>query len=215
MAVKAFVFDCDGTILDTLPDLVTLTNETLKRQGFPTHTTEEIMSYVGHGAKALIVAAGPPDASEDRVHETLLLWRSLYPEYGFTKTAPYEGIVETLEYLKQSGAKLAVLSNKFDKATQEVVQRNFPGLFDVVHGECERFPRKPDPQGLRTTMEELGTTPETTAYVGDSPVDAQVAHAAGCLDLCVAWGYHPKSDLEEAGARHILEHPKELIGFYE
>lgn len=206
-----FVFDLDGTLLDTLPDLVELTNATLRECGFPQHTKEEIQSYVGSGVKALIRLAVPASAGEDAVERAADLWKELYPQYGYRLTQPYPGIEDALRELKESGVKLAVLSNKYDGATREVIARFFPGVFDSVHGESPDFPRKPDPTGLRKVLSELGSCASRCAFVGDSSNDMGVARAVDALAVGVSWGYNPVSTLFETGADLVIHDPCELV----
>ena len=210
-----YIFDLDGTLLDTLPDLVVLTNTVLKEFGFPERTTQQIVSYVGNGARALMYQAVPQDASEAVVEASLERWKALYSTLGHAQTRPYEGMTSTLLTLKNQGIKLGVLSNKFDEATRSVIDRNFPGIFDAVHGESPQFPRKPNPQGLLTTIRELGSTPQTTVYVGDSPGDIVTAHAAGTFALAVSWGYRSVEDLKEAGYDALIYEPTQLLNILE
>lgn len=207
-----FIFDLDGTLLDTLPDLVVLTNRALEETGFPTHTEAEILSYVGSGARALINLAVPQGATDEGKELALARWKALYPEYGYTYTKPIAGIPEVLASLKARGANLGTLSNKFDAATCEVIARYLPRTFDVVHGECEDIPRKPDPTGLLRTIRELGSIPERTVYVGDSAGDIKAAHNAGCFGLGVTWGYNSAESLREAGADALIDTPSQMLG---
>ena len=209
----AFIFDLDGTLLDTLPDLVTLTNTVLVECGYPQRLPEEILSFVGNGAYALMLQAVPKGTTEHDAQVALARWKELYPELGHAKTAPYPGIPEALEVLRGRGIALGVLSNKFDAATREVIERCFPGVFDAVHGECELFPRKPDPQGMLHTIAELGATPQTSVYVGDSPGDIQAAHNAGAFGLAVSWGYRSVADIEQESPEAIIDHPAQLLDY--
>lgn len=210
---EAFVFDLDGTLLDTLPDLVVLTNAALRENGFPERTTAEILSYVGNGARSLISQAVPKDAGQDAVQAVLDQWKANYVTLGHRMTVPYQGMPEALGELKERGAKLAVLSNKFDAATRAVISEHFPGVFHAVHGECEEFPRKPNPEGLWRVLDELGVCPQATAYVGDSAGDMLVAHRAGTFGLGVSWGYQPEAMLRDAGAQAIINAPMQLLDF--
>lgn len=210
-AFDAVVFDLDGTLLDTLPDLVELTNATLCACGYPERTHDEILSFVGSGVKALIRLAVPLEVSDDAVESASDCWKRLYPSYGYKLTRPYQGIVETLERLKEDGVKLAVLSNKFDGAAKEVIGAFLPGLFDSVHGESLDFPRKPDPTGLNKLLEELGVSAERCVFVGDSSNDTRVARAAGAYAVGVTWGYGDASVLRENGADLIIDRPEELL----
>lgn len=208
-----FVFDLDGTLLDTLPDLVEVTNTTLREFGYPTHSTEEIHSFIGNGAPTLIRQAVPQDIPEEQAARVLARWKELYPQIGTRLTTIYPNLDEAVDVLKRRGAKLAVLSNKYEGGVKDVIPQFLPGLFDVMHGECEGIPRKPDPTGLLRTIRELGSTPERTAYVGDSPTDTAVARNAGTFAIGVAWGYHTGDELRAAGADAVLDNPLELLQF--
>lgn len=210
-AVEAIVFDLDGTLLDTLPDLVLLTNAVLRECGFPERTPVEILSFVGNGVRALMYQAVPTDAREDTVEAAMQRWRELYPRYGHKLTKPYGDIPEILAELKSQGLKLGVLSNKFDAGTKEVISSYLPSLFDVVHGECAEIPRKPDPLGLLQTIKELGTVPSRTIYVGDSPGDVVVSRNAGTYAVGVTWGYHHAENLYAASPDRLIVSPKELL----
>lgn len=211
MTNRAYIFDLDGTLLDTLPDLVRLTNMVLEERGWPTRSSAEILSYVGDGGRMLLTRAAPSDTASDQIDEAFAVWQELYPTYGHALTKPYEDIPQTLSLLKQKGMRLGVLSNKFDAAAQSVITEHFPGVFDIVRGECEDIPRKPDPRGLEYMMRQLDVLPEQTVYVGDSPSDIATAQAAGVVSVGVAWGYRSAADLEAAGATRIATEPSEII----
>lgn len=207
------VFDLDGTLLDTLPDLVVLTNAALNEQGFPSRTTDEIHSFVGNGARALMYQAVPEDATVQQAEAAMSRWMELYPIIGNKLTKPYPHMEETLAELAQRGVRLGVLSNKFDQGVHDVIDAYLPNLFSVKHGECVDIPRKPDPTGLLRSIDELGSTPSRTAYVGDSPVDVAVSRNAGTFAIGVAWGYHHADALRAAGADIIIEDARDLLQF--
>lgn len=210
MDFKAFIFDLDGTLLDTLPDLVRLTNRVLEDAGWPTRTTEQILSYVGDGGRMLLRRAAPAQASDAQLEAAFSRWEELYPTYGHSQTKPYPGIPSALEELKSAGCKLAVLSNKFDGAVGQVIADQFPGMFDEARGECAEIPRKPDPAGLRFMLRKLGVTPEEAAFVGDAPTDMEVARLAGVFSIGVTWGYNSEESLVSAGAQCLISRPQEL-----
>ena len=210
-----FIFDLDGTLLDTLPDLVELTNAALNEQGFPSRTTDEIHSFVGNGARALMYQAVPADATTEQAEAAMRRWMELYPVIGNKLTEPYPHIEEALVELAARGINLGVLSNKFDQGVHDVIDAYLPGMFHVKHGECADIPRKPDPTGLLRSIAELGSTPDRTAYVGDSPGDVAVSRNAGTFAIGVAWGYHHADDLRAAGADVVLEDARELLRFAE
>lgn len=209
-SINAVIFDLDGTLLNTLPDLVALTNAVLRESGYPQRTTEEVLSFVGSGVLALIRLAVPAGTSPEGVEAASRLWQKLYPQYGYRLTEPYPGIPEALVRLKGKGLKLAVLSNKFDAATREVVEAFFPGVFDAVHGESPDYPRKPDPTGLLKTLDELGSAPERCLFVGDSSNDIRVARAVDAQSVGVTWGYGGLDVLRAEGAGIVIDDAREL-----
>ena len=211
---KAFVFDLDGTLLDTLPDLVVLTNEIMARCGCPPHTYDEVLSYIGNGAAALLRRALPDDAPEELISQAVGLWHDLYDVYGHAQTEPFPGIPETLVQLKARGVRLGVLSNKFDAAARGVVEKHLPGIFDLVRGEGPDVPRKPNPKGLLDMLRDFGVTPGQTAFVGDSPPDMQTAVAAGAFPVGVTWGYKPAEALIDSGAVVLVDSPTELARIF-
>lgn len=211
MKYDAYIFDLDGTLLDTLPDLVFLTNRVLEENGFPVHTRDEINSYVGNGARMLLKRAVPDGTPDDQIDAMMEHWKELYPVFGHKYTKPYPGMEEALGQLKGDGAKLGVLSNKFDAAVRDVIGKHFPGVFDIARGEGPDTPRKPDPTGLLTMMSDLGVSPNRVAYVGDSGSDMTVAVNAGTFPVGVSWGYRCEDELLECGAQVIIGHPSELL----
>ena len=210
---NAFIFDLDGTVLDTLPDLVALTNMVMERFDHAPYSREDVLGFVGDGAEVLLRRCFAPEDDEEKIAQAYALWQELYPEFGHKFTKPYPGMPETLAELKRRGCKLGVLSNKFNAAAQEVIARHYPGIFDVVWGEGPTLPRKPNPLGLAMMMEYLGVAPAQVAYVGDSHGDMLVACRAEVLPLGVTWGYQDVEALESGGAAALLDSPEELLAW--
>lgn len=210
MALDAMVFDLDGTIIDTMDDLVELTNHVLREFDMPEHTKPEIQSYVGNGALALMYQAVPEGTPMDVTETALARWKELNPQ--FTQlSAPYPGIPETLEQLREGGVHLAVLSNKFDRGVEIMVGAKLPDQFEIARGERPDTPRKPDPTGLLRIFAELNADPAKSAYVGDSPGDILVAKNAGCLAIGVDWGYRLPEEMLAAGADVIISSADQLL----
>lgn len=136
---KAFIFDLDGTLLHTLPDLVNVTNKALADQGFPPHTPEEILTYVGDGAARLIAQAVPADATPKQAERVFQNFKNFYHEFGIIYTTEFEGITAALEQAKEAGMGLAILSNKFEQGVLDVRDRFFPDLIEVAMANQMRF----------------------------------------------------------------------------
>ena len=211
MSIKAVIFDMDGTILHTLPDLTMVTNRTMEQLGYPQHTQEEVETFVGNGAERLVSQACPPGTSPEDCKRALKRWQAIYLECGDDLTEPFPGIVETLRELRSRGVKTAVLSNKFDAAVRELSDHYFPGLLDKSLGEIPPIPRKPDPTMLLQILEEFGVKPEEAAYVGDTSVDVEVARNAGTLAVGVSWGYDAALPLPIDKLDAYINTPSELL----
>lgn len=209
-----FIFDLDGTLLDTVPDLTLLTNRILREVGAPEHTQEQILSYVGSGVRRLIHLALPEDASEATRDEAMDLWNRYFAEY-YHHTVPYPGIPELLRDLRERGCGVGVVSNKLQSGVDVVMHMVLPNMVDVMFGESPLIPRKPDPTGIETAMRFLKTAPADTVYVGDSPGDIKAGRNAGCATAAVLWGYHKKEDFaaEDAVPDFYVEHPLDLLKF--
>ena len=211
---KACIFDLDGTLTDTLESLTYSVNETLRELGLPTITSEQCKSFVGNGARYLIERAleASGDTKLALIEKGMETYGRVFQKHCTYHVAPYEGIVELLQELKKSGIKLAVLSNKPHLQTQDVVATYFePEMFQYVQGQQEGVPRKPDPTAARMIAENMGVDPKECVYIGDSEVDMQTANAAGMESVGVTWGFRCRHILEEHGAKHIIDQPKELI----
>ena len=210
--IDAFVFDMDGTLLDTLPDLVDVTNATMAHFGYPTHTQEEILAMVGNGLRSLITQALPPNLDSAAVNACIAYWKTLYDAQGDKKTRVYPGMIQTLDELKARGKKLAVLSNKYDGGTKLMAQRYFSEQMDFALGEGP-VPRKPDPTGLLRVAQELDVPIQRVAFIGDSLTDIQTAQRAGAFAIAANWGYQPYEKLKAAKPDAIIDAPTDVLTF--
>lgn len=206
------IFDLDGTLLDTLDDLMNATNYALGQMGFPARSRKEVESFVGNGVAKLMERAVPHGTSPADTSGALDIFKSYYALHSKDKTAPYPGVPETLKSLRAVGCKLAVVSNKFDAAVKALAQDYFPGLMDMAAGENEAggVPKKPDPTMVLQTIAALGSTPDRAVYVGDSDVDLQTAKNSGLPCISVTWGFRDKPFLLDHGATTFIDSPIEL-----
>ena len=210
------IFDLDGTLINTIDDLGQACNHALSACGYPTHKIEDYPRLVGNGINKLIERALP---EEHRNEETVMQLRAFfvpyYDEHNCDLTHPYDGIAALLETLKQQGHTLAVASNKYQAATEKIVEKLFPGIFDVVLGERENVARKPDPQIVWDIVEAIGRKGEEAIedalYIGDSLVDAETAKAAKLPFVACTWGFCTREQLMTAQAHYMADHPKEIL----
>jgi phosphoglycolate phosphatase len=212
---KLVIFDLDGTLLDTIDDLAHSANYALELHHYPTHPVEAYRFFVGNGMNKLIERALP---ETDRLPETIQQVKSdfmkYYTAHSTEFTHPYPGITELLEQLAQRGISIAVASNKVHPATEQLIKRFFPHIkFDVVLGQREDFPTKPDPAIVDEILTRTGITREETLYVGDSGVDMTTAQNAEVKAVAVLWGFRPKAELEAKGATRFAETAEEVMRF--
>ena len=205
------IFDLDGTLLDTLEDLAGAVNHALAQMGMPGRTIVEVRQFVGNGVAKLIQRAVPAGTSPELTAQALAIFKDYYELHKEDKTAPYAGINELLSVLHQRGYKLAVVSNKFDRAVKDLMPRDFPGLIHAAAGEDEDHgvPKKPDPTMVHRVMEELGA--EKAVYVGDSEVDMETARNSGLPCISVTWGFRAREFLLEIGATTFADAPAEIL----
>lgn len=207
----AVIFDLDGTLLNTLGDLRAATNHALEVRGLPPHSMEEIRQFIGNGIRLLICRAMPEGTPEAEIDAALDDFKAYYAAHIHDRTVPYDGIPQLLTALRKRGIQVAVLSNKIDSASQELIEYFFPGKTDVVFGEHVGVPRKPDPTSCRMVMQQLGVQPEQVLYVGDSGTDMQTAKNAGLYAVGVTWGFRSKEVLLEYGADILVHRPEQIL----
>ncbi len=210
---KAVIFDLDGTLLDTIDDLADSMNAVLAELGCPAHSVEQYKFLVGDGMDVLVWRSLPPDRRDDETcRRTYAMMKAQYARWQARKTRPYAGIAELLTALRARGLAIAVLSNKPDDATVEVMASYFPQVrFDVVRGAREDVPKKPDPAAALEIAAQLSVQPAEVLYVGDTNTDMKTARAAGMKAVGALWGFRPRQELIDNGAQALITYPLELL----
>ncbi len=216
--IKGVIFDLDGTLLDTLEDLAAAGNAVLNRHGLAAYPKEAYQLMVGNGIPRLVrrmltgtnarsgekkekeAAAMLPAGLEE---EALSDFMSYYAAHKQDHTKPYPGIPELLARLQAEGVKLAVVSNKADRAVKELAQQYFGAVFTSAVGLKEGGRAKPDPASTLEAVSMLALPKEEILYVGDSDVDMQTAQNAGLSGCGVLWGFRTEEELKKAGARYL------------
>ena len=211
---NTFIFDLDGTLLNTLDDLAASVNYALRTHGMPERTLDEVRSFVGNGVRLLMERAIPEGAANPRFEETFATFRAYYMEHSLDTTRPYDGIPEMIHALKQRGCRLAVVSNKFYAATQELIRHFFPEITVAIgEHEAEGIRKKPAPDTVFEALRQLGVGKEKAVYVGDSDVDLQTAHNSGLPCISVLWGFRDHDFLLAHGATTFISRPEELLKY--
>ena len=203
------LFDLDGTLLDTLEDLMDATNYALATYGHPARTLQEIRRFVGNGAENLILKALPEDHKED-LTKTLATFRTYYNAHCQVKTRPYAGVLEALKTLGEK-YPIAIVSNKPDSAVKPLCADYFPGIYGL--GETAGCPRKPAADMVFKAMKEIGV--DRCVYVGDSEVDVLTSKNADVPCVCVLWGFRDKEDMEAVGGSIYCEKTEDLVKIIE
>ncbi len=216
MPFDVVVFDLDGTLLDTYEDIADSLNAALAELGRPALPSDLVKYYIGGGVEALIGRALGPDATPETSATCTARFREEYSRRWACKTHPFHGVQQLLDALAERRVRMAVLSNKPDRATRDCVARFFPAeRFEVVAGAQPGIPRKPDPTGARLVAQQLHARPDEILYLGDTAADMQTAVAAGMYPVGVTWGYRPSEELQAHGAAKLIDQPQDLLGLLE
>ena len=210
---STYIFDLDGTLLDTLGDLAASVNYALRSCDMPEHSIEDVRRFVGNGVRLLMERAVPHGAANPQFEEAFATFRAHYMAHSLDTTRPYEGIPETLAALKARGCRLAVVSNKFYAATGELCRHFFPDTIEVAIGEheAEGIRKKPAPDTVIEALRQLGVGKEGAVYVGDSDVDIMTARNSGLPCISVLWGFRDRDFLIQHGAETFISAPSELL----
>ena len=209
-----YVFDLDGTLLDTLDDLTNSVNAALEHEGLPVHTREEIRGFVGNGVRLLMERSIPGGASHPSFDKVFAFFRRHYMEHGADNTRPYPGIMPLLNQLRERGKKIVVVSNKFYDATRSLCSEYFGELVDVAVGEREGIRKKPAPDLVNEAFRQLGVSQDdslSAVYIGDSDVDIDTAKNSHLPCISVLWGFRSREFLLDHGATTFVSDPMEIL----
>jgi len=210
-AIEAVIFDLDGTLADTIADIAQAMDTALTRHGAQPRTLEEYKRFVGNGGRELVMRALPPE-KHDHVEAVLAEFRARYAEHIVEHTRPFPGVPAMLDGLQAMGIRCAVLSNKAEGMTREIVARLFGAWrFEEVLGEAEGRAKKPDPEGALLIARRLGVSPSDCVVVGDSDNDILTARRAGMRAVGVLWGYRDRSIIEASQPDAVISRPEDLL----
>ncbi len=210
MKYKAVVFDLDGTLTNTLTDLMNSTNHALSQMGWPVRSRTEIRQMVGNGVRKLIERAVPEGVEAEQEALCFDHFKAHYLIHCQDHTAIYPGVAELLRELHAEGVRMAIVSNKLQAGVDELYQRFFQDTVAVAVGERPGLARKPEPDMVHLALQALGVSPQEAVYVGDSDVDLQTASRSGLPCISVLWGFRDRPFLEAHGATCLVEKPSQI-----
>ena len=215
--IKAFIFDLDGTLLDTIEDIAEASNRVYGARGLAPFSIEEMKKLVGEGAEELVrkvfAARGLPPLNKADMASIIDDYRREYEACWRVHSHPYAGIPELLSELARRGIKTAVLSNKAQMFTSLMTEALLPmHSFDIVRGARPGVPLKPDPAPALAIAAELGLAPAACAFVGDTSIDMTTARAAGMFAVGALWGFRTIEELSSSGAGALVASPEDILG---
>ena len=209
--IKGVIFDLDGTLLHTLPDLHDSINATLRNFGYPEISEIDTLHFICHGARDFVFKSLPQDA-KDNVEACLAFFGEYYEKSGSPRTALFDGIDGVLKKLAEQGVKLGIVTNKPQRNAEDVYRRYLSAYpFTYVTGQVEGVDVKPDPTLTLQCIKAFGLEKQQVVFVGDGETDVQTAINAGIQGIAVTWGYRQKTDLKKAGAVHFADTPEMLL----
>jgi phosphoglycolate phosphatase len=200
MKKTTVIFDLDGTLLNTLEDLMDSVNFALEKFGMPLRNLEEIRHFVGNGVEKLMERAVPDGKENAKFDECFSCFKEHYLVHCNDKTGPYPHIMELLEKLSDAGYKMAIVSNKYMNAVKELNDLYFSKYISVAIGESAGIRKKPAPDTVEEAIKQLNVTKDECVYVGDSEVDHMTALNSNLPCISCLWGFRTKDELLEAGA---------------
>lgn len=211
MNYKAVIFDLDGTLIDTLDDLTDCMNMALYEFGFDAIDSEVCRPLLGVGLRHLCEYSLPP-AGRDKTDKLMARFRQIYNQRYLVKSAPYSGINELIDNLLVKGIKIAVVTNKNEDISAIMISQVFgDDKFQTVRGAINGIGCKPDPKVTLEVVEQLGSTPAQTLFVGDGEADLDVAKNAGIESVWVDWGFRSLDELEGRVPNYKVSAPAEIL----
>ncbi len=211
--LQAILFDLDGTLVDSVPDLAAAMDAALQHCGFPAAGEERVRSWVGNGAAKLVaraldwaLAASAKEALPAQQQLLLDAFYLAYAEDSSSRSRLFDGVLEALHYWQAAGIKMACVTNKPERFTHPILAEfGLQALLPVVVGGDTLAQSKPDPAPLRLACERLGVAVANTVMVGDSCNDIDAAHALGMPAACVSYGYNHGAPIADAGADLLVD----------
>ena len=209
MKYKTIIFDFDGTILDTAPGIVAAMKEIFLKKNLPVPEEEVLKSKIGLTSRNAYAALG---FCEQELDSTVDTYREIYRKYIFTKSKPFDGMVDVLHGLAEQGVSLAVASNRSQPGLDKLVENfNLTGLFQYVVSTDDVERPKPEPEMLNVIFDKYGVAPEEVLMVGDTVNDILSGVNAGCDTCWVTFGYGEAEKVKALNPTYTVNNSKELL----
>lgn len=211
---KLVIFDLDGTLAESLVSIQYSVNYAIAACGFEPIPLEPYKHFVGDGAVTLLrrALAYCGDTEGENFEKAFAVFQDFFEENCMYQVEPYDGMVETLEALKQNGVKIAVFSNKPHSNTIDVVETLFgKDYFDDIIGQGDLVPKKPCPDGIHLLAKRFGVTLEEIAYIGDTDTDMKAGKGAGVFTIGALWGFRDREELQQYNPDVLIEKPLDIL----
>ena len=215
MKYTTIVFDCDGTLLDTATDLANAVNHVLRTHNFPEKSLAEVKAALGNAVTYLMRQCLPSTVADHELEPYIDEFKAYYGEHLKDTTAPYPGILDMLDVLRDQGYKLAIVSNKIQEGVTPLNKEYFGDRLPVAIGERPGLQRKPAPDMVLQALKELNSSQDESIYIGDSEVDVATAKNSDLLCIGVTWGFREESLHQELGVTHIARKAEDILSIVE
>lgn len=203
------IFDLDGTILNTLEDLLQSCNYVLSKYNLNTVTLEDVRKNIGWGIRHLIYELSNHSVHIDNMFNE---YKEYYSKHYNDFTKPYDGIYEVIDYCINNNIRIGVYTNKVEDIAKDLCDYHFNGKFEFVYGDIENRVRKPEATFITKVIEDLDIDKSKVLYIGDSEVDIKTANNAGFNGLFLSYGYRPKEELLRY-SNNVIDNALDIINY--